>query len=71
MNSTHLRMDANMKPKLADKSEGRIARRQKRNRHALMAAAIEIMSQKGIDAATKLEISELADVGAGTVYIYF
>ena len=71
MNSTHLRMDANMKPKLADKSEGRIARRQKRNRHALIAAASEIMSQKGIDAATMLEISELADVGAGTVYNYF
>lgn len=29
------------------------------------------MSQKGIDAATMVEIAEQADVGAGTVYNYF
>ena len=29
------------------------------------------MTEKGIDAATMLEIAELADVGAGTVYNYF
>lgn len=51
--------------------EGRVARRQARNRRALMDAARRIMSQKGIDAATMAEIADLADVGAGTVYNYF
>ena len=51
--------------------EGRVARRQARNRRALIDAACRIMSQKGIDAATMAEIAELADVGAGTVYNYF
>ena len=46
-------------------TEGRVARRQKRNRSALIAAASRIMSEKGIDAATMLEIAELADVGIG------
>ena len=48
-----------------------MARRQKRNRRALIDAASQIMSDKGIDASTMLEIAELADVGAGTVYNYF
>jgi AcrR family transcriptional regulator len=52
-------------------SEGRVARRQARNRVALIDAARLIMSQKGIDAATMAEIADLADVGAGTVYNYF
>lgn len=51
--------------------EGRVARRQKRNREALIAAGRTVMAEKGIDAATMLEIAELADVGAGTVYSYF
>lgn len=51
--------------------EGRVARRQRRNRAALIAAAREVMSEKGVDAATMLEIAERADVGAGTVYNYF
>jgi AcrR family transcriptional regulator len=51
--------------------EGRVARRQRRNREALVKAACAVMSEKGIDAATMLEIAELADVGAGTVYNYF
>lgn len=53
------------------KTEGRVARRQRRNRAALIDAAREIMSEKGVDAATMLEIAERADVGAGTVYNYF
>lgn len=52
-------------------SEGRVARRQRRNREALVKAASTVMAEKGIDAATMLEIAELADVGAGTVYNYF
>lgn len=53
------------------KPEGRVARRQRRNREALVDAARRIMSQKGIDGSTMLEIAEQADVGAGTVYNYF
>jgi AcrR family transcriptional regulator len=51
--------------------DGRVARRQRRNREALIRAACTVMTEKGIDAATMLEIAELADVGAGTVYNYF
>lgn len=53
------------------KPEGRVARRQRRNRESLVAAARRIMSEKGIDGSTMLEIAEQADVGAGTVYNYF
>lgn len=52
-------------------SEGRVARRQRRTREALITAASAIMSEKGVDAATMLEIAERADMGAGTVYNYF
>lgn len=58
-------------PNPAEVPEGRVARRQARNRRALIDAARRIMSQKGIDAATMAEIAERADVGAGTVYNYF
>lgn len=51
--------------------EGRVARRQRRVREALIEAARIIMSEKGVDGATMLEIAERADVGAGTVYNYF
>lgn len=51
--------------------QGRVARRQERNREALIQAASVVMSEKGIDAATMHEIAEKADVGAGTVYNYF
>lgn len=54
-----------------DRDEGRVARRQRRNRNALIAAARDIMTEKGVEAATMLEIAEQADVGAGTVYNYF
>ena len=51
--------------------EFRVDRRKRRNREALIEAADGVMTEKGIDAATMLEIAELADVGAGTVYNYF
>lgn len=51
--------------------EGRVARRQRRNRDALIKAGRQVMSEKGIDAATMQEIAEIADVGAGTIYNYF
>jgi AcrR family transcriptional regulator len=50
---------------------GRVARRRQKNRDALLRAASTVMSEKGLDGATMLEIAELADVGAGTVYNYF
>lgn len=50
---------------------GRVARRRRRNRAALIAAGRAVMAEKGIDAATMLEIAERADVGAGTVYTFF
>lgn len=53
------------------KPEGRVARRQRRNRAALIRSARDVMAEKGVDAATMLEIAERADVGAGTVYNYF
>lgn len=51
--------------------QGRVARRQRRVRDALIKAAHGVMSEKGVDGATMLEIAEHADVGAGTVYNYF
>ena len=50
---------------------GRVARKQLRKREALVQAGYKVMSERGIDSATMLEIAELADVGAGTVYNYF
>ncbi len=51
--------------------ESRRDRRKKRNRQALIDAGIRVMAEKGIDAATMIEIAERADVGAGTAYGYF
>src|SRR6516162_6671980 len=56
---------------VAQAGESRGERRRRRNRQALIEAGYQIMAQKGIDAATMSEITELADVGAGTVYNYF
>lgn len=55
----------------SEDSETRSQRRKRRNRQALIDAGYRVMAEKGIDAATMLEISELADVGAGTAYNYF
>lgn len=52
-------------------SEGRVARRQRRNREALILAGQTVMAEKGIDAATMQEVAKRADVGAGTIYSYF
>lgn len=58
-------------PVRSEPPEGRVARRQRRNREALIRAARVVMAEKGVGAATMLEIAERADVGAGTVYNYF
>jgi AcrR family transcriptional regulator len=49
----------------------RSERRRLRNRQALIDAGHHIIAEKGIDAATMVEIADMADVGAGTVYNYF
>jgi len=54
-----------------ENGETRSERRRRRNRQALIEAGYHIMTRKGIDAATMAEITELADMGAGTVYNYF
>ena len=54
-----------------EQRDGRVARRRRRVRETLIKAASEIMSKKGVDGTTMLEIAEYADVGAGTVYNYF
>ena len=41
----------------------RIDRRKQRNRQALIDAGYQVMAEKGIDAATMVEIADLADVG--------
>lgn len=46
-------------------------RRKRRNRQLMIDAAYKVFAEKGIDAATMLEIAAQADVGAGTVYNYF
>lgn len=58
-------------PDTSNAPTGRVARRQQRTREALLRAASEVMSEKGMDGATMLEIAERADLGAGTVYNYF
>src|SRR5215469_18262187 len=54
-----------------ENGETRSERRRRRNRQSLIEAGYQIMTRKGIDAATMAEITELADMGAGTVYNYF
>lgn len=49
----------------------RVERRQLRNRKALLAAARKLIHEKGVDTATMQEITEIADVGVGTMYNYF
>ncbi len=50
---------------------GRHARRRQRTRDALVAAAQEVMAQKGYEAATIADITETADVALGSFYNHF
>ncbi|MHC4865091.1 MAG: TetR/AcrR family transcriptional regulator [Planctomycetota bacterium] len=49
----------------------RTQRRVKRTRKKLKQAALDIFSEKSVDAATVEEITEKADVGKGTLYQHF
>lgn len=46
-------------------------RRAKRTRKKLKQAALDIFTEKSVDATTVQEITEKADVGKGTLYQYF
>jgi AcrR family transcriptional regulator len=52
-------------------TESRAARRKRVTRQALLDAGQQIMAEKGVDAATMMEIAAQADVGTGTAYNYF
>jgi AcrR family transcriptional regulator len=51
--------------------ESRSRRRSRKTRDRLIRAAREIFLEKGYDNATTREISERADLGAGTFYVHF
>lgn len=52
-------------------AKGRAQRRAGRTRQRLLNAALEMFSDKGVDATTIEEITERADVGKGTFYRHF
>lgn len=49
----------------------RMQKRAKRTRKKLKKAALDVFSEKSVDAATVEEITEKADVGKGTLYQHF
>ncbi|MBN2181644.1 MAG: TetR/AcrR family transcriptional regulator [Sedimentisphaerales bacterium] len=49
----------------------RVQKRAKRTRRKLKKAALDVFSEKSVDAATVEEITEKADVGKGTLYQHF
>jgi AcrR family transcriptional regulator len=56
---------------LVDPADGRIEKRRRATRARLLAAAYEIMTEVGVDAAKIKDITDRADVGFGTFYNYF
>jgi AcrR family transcriptional regulator len=54
-----------------ENEETRARRRSRETRTRLIDAAREIFLEKGYDSATTREISERADLGAGTFYVHF
>lgn len=60
-----------MKTKCMKTEKTRIQKRAKRTRRKLKKAALDVFSEKSVDAATVEEITEKADVGKGTLYQHF
>jgi len=60
-----------MSVKMAQSRKDRAQKRAKKTRKKLKKAALDIFSEKSIDAATVEEITEKADVGKGTLYEHF
>src|SRR3954451_13333709 len=55
----------------ADPAPNRSARRRARTRTSLLDAARELFAEQGVDATRVGDISERADVGAGSFYNHF
>ena len=55
----------------AEIQEGRVARRQRPAREAIVDAGYRVISMRGVDGATMSEIADEANVGAGTIYSYY
>lgn len=60
-----------MNTKVLKTKKTRTQKRVKRTRKKLKRAALDVFSEKSIDAATVEEITERADVGKGTLYQHF
>jgi AcrR family transcriptional regulator len=60
-----------MSAKALKNTNNRTQKRAKRTRKRLKKAALDVFSEKSIDAATVEEITEKADVGKGTLYQHF
>lgn len=60
-----------MSAKALKTEKTRTRKRAKRTRKRLKKAALDVFSEKSIDAATVEEITEKADVGKGTLYQHF
>ena len=60
-----------MKTKAKKSGKDRSQKRAKRTRKKLKEAALDVFSEKSIDAATVGEITEKADLGKGTLYQHF
>jgi AcrR family transcriptional regulator len=60
-----------MATKSAEAKPTRSSRRREKSRAALIEAAREMMSVKGVDATTIADITEAADLGFGTFYNHF
>ena len=60
-----------MKTKCSKTAKTRTQKRAKRTRRKLKRAALDVFSNKVVDAATVEEITEKADLGKGTLYQHF
>lgn len=60
-----------MKNEAKKSKKSRSQKRAKRTRKKLKKAALDVFSEKSVDAATVEEITEKADVGKGTLYQHF
>ena len=60
-----------MSAKAAKTQQSRTQKRAKRTRKKLKKAALNVFSEKSVDAATVEEITEKADLGKGTLYQHF
>ena len=60
-----------MNAKLKKSTKNRAQKRASRTRRKLKEAALDVFSEKSVDAATVEEITEKADLGKGTLYQHF